>query len=37
MHSVHLEIFREIQGIGSASGIIYQPNLLYTIGDNSGF
>lgn len=37
MHSVHLEIFREIQGIGSASGMIYQPNLLYIIGDNSGF
>jgi len=37
MHSVHLEIFREIQGIGSASGIIYRPNLLYIIGDNSGF
>lgn len=37
MYSINLEIFREIQGIGSASGIISKKDLLYIIGDNSGY
>lgn len=37
MYSINLEIFKEIQGIGSASGIISKADLLYIIGDNSGY
>jgi len=37
MYSINLEIFREIEGIGSASGIISKKDLLYIIGDNSGY
>ncbi|MFC4212983.1 DUF6929 family protein [Pedobacter lithocola] len=35
MHSTHLEIFAEIDGIGSASGLFLKENKLYIIGDNS--
>lgn len=37
MYSISLEIYKEIQGIGSASGIISKKDLLYIIGDNSGY
>ncbi|RNL54721.1 DUF6929 family protein [Pedobacter jejuensis] len=36
MHSTQLEIFAEIDGIGSASGLFLKENKLYIIGDNSG-
>jgi len=35
MHSTELEVFTEIDGIGSASGIFLKKNKLYIIGDNS--
>ena len=37
MHSTQLEVFAEIDGIGSASGLFLQEDLLYIIGDNSGY
>ena len=37
MHSTQLEVFAEIDGIGSASGLFLHRDLLYIIGDNSGF
>lgn len=37
MHSTHLEVFAEIDGIGSASGLFVNENLLYIIGDNSAY
>jgi len=37
MHSTHLAIFAEIEGIGSASGLFVAGDLLYIIGDNSGY
>jgi len=37
MHSTQLEVFTEIDGIGSASGLFLQEDLLYIIGDNSGY
>ncbi|MCX2493958.1 hypothetical protein OQX63_10770 [Pedobacter sp. PF22-3] len=37
MHSTKLEVFAEIDGIGSASGLFLQEDLLYIIGDNSGY
>ncbi|MFW0715796.1 DUF6929 family protein [Pedobacter sp. N23S346] len=37
MYSTHLEIFRQIKGIGSASGIFSADEQLYIVGDNSGF
>ncbi|RBQ02769.1 DUF6929 family protein [Pedobacter miscanthi] len=37
MHSTHLEVFAEIDGIGSASGLFLNEDLLYIIGDNSGY
>jgi len=37
MHSTTLEVFAEIDGIGSASGLFLQEDLLYIIGDNSGY
>lgn len=36
MHSTTLEVFAEIDGIGSASGLFLHEDLLYIIGDNSG-
>lgn len=37
MHSTQLEVFAEIDGIGSASGLFLRGDLLYIIGDNSGY
>lgn len=37
MEKFTLEILCQIIGIGSASGLIYQDQSLYIIGDNSGF
>lgn len=37
MYSIKLEIFKQIKGIGSASGIYSSAEQLYIIGDNSGF
>lgn len=37
MHATQLEVFAEIDGIGSASGLFLQEDLLYIIGDNSGY
>jgi hypothetical protein len=37
MHSTTLEVFAEIDGIGSASGLFLAGDLLYIIGDNSGY
>lgn len=37
MEKFTLEILYHIIGIGSASGLFYQNNSLYIIGDNSGF
>ncbi|WP_025145264.1 DUF6929 family protein [Pedobacter jeongneungensis] len=37
MHSTQLEVFAEIEGIGSASGLFLYTDLLYIIGDNSGY
>jgi len=37
MKKFTLEVLFHIIGIGSASGLFYQSNLLYLIGDNSGF
>ncbi len=37
MHSTQLEVFAEIEGIGSASGLFIHGDLLYIIGDNSGY
>ncbi|TCD22032.1 hypothetical protein EZ456_17990 [Pedobacter psychrodurus] len=36
MHSTTLEVFAEIDGIGSASGLFLHADLLHIIGDNSG-
>ncbi|KQR69875.1 hypothetical protein [Pedobacter sp. Leaf176] len=35
MHSTELEVFAEIHGIGSASGLFLKEKKLYIIGDNS--
>ncbi|QNN41095.1 DUF6929 family protein [Pedobacter roseus] len=37
MHSTQLEVFAEIEGIGSASGLFIHGDLLYILGDNSGY
>lgn len=37
MYSTTLEVFAGIEGIGSASGLFLQEDLLYIIGDNSGY
>ena len=37
MHSTTLEVFAEIDGIGSASGLFLHEDLLYIIGDSSGY
>jgi len=37
MHSTTLEVFTEIDGIGSASGLLLHEDLMYIIGDNSGY
>ena len=37
MHSTTLEVFAEIDGIGSASGLFLHEDFLYIIGDNSGY
>ncbi len=37
MHSTTLAVFAEINGIGSASGLFLNKDLLYVIGDNSGY
>lgn len=37
MKKFTLELFTTIIGIGSASGLFFQDNSLYLIGDNSGF
>ncbi|WP_426326164.1 DUF6929 family protein [Pedobacter sp. R-06] len=37
MHSTTLEVFAEIDGIGAASGLFLHEDLLYIIGDNSGY
>lgn len=37
MEKFTLEILFHIIGIGSASGLLYQDNSLYVIGDNSGY
>lgn len=37
MEKFTLEILFQIIGIGSASGLLYQDNALYIIGDNSGY
>ena len=37
MEKFTLEILFQIIGIGSASGLIYQDNSLFIIGDNSGY
>lgn len=36
MHSTTLDVFAEIDGIGSASGLFLHEDLLYIISDNSG-
>jgi len=36
MHSTTLDVFAEIDGIGSASGLFLHQDLLYIISDNSG-
>jgi len=37
MYSTQLEVFAEIDGIGSASGLFIKGDLLYIIGDNSAY
>ncbi|NHN25063.1 hypothetical protein FIA58_005165 [Flavobacterium jejuense] len=37
MEKFQLQLFQEIIGIGSASGILYHNNLLFIISDNSSF
>ncbi|TDE06101.1 DUF6929 family protein [Flavobacterium hiemivividum] len=37
MKKITLELFTTIIGLGSASGLFFQGNFLYLIGDNSGF
>ncbi|MCZ4245329.1 DUF6929 family protein [Pedobacter punctiformis] len=37
MHKTGLNIFAEIDGIGAASGLFVKDDLLYIIGDNSGY
>jgi len=37
MYSAHLDVFAEIEGIGSASGLFASGDLLYIIGDNSAY
>lgn len=37
MFSTHLEVFAEIDGIGSASGLFLSGDFLYIIGDNSAY
>ncbi|SES07140.1 DUF6929 family protein [Pedobacter rhizosphaerae] len=37
MYATHLEVFAEIEGIGAASGLFLAADLLYIIGDNSGY
>jgi len=37
MYSTQLEVFAEIDGIGSASGLFFHRDLLYIIGDNSAY
>jgi len=37
MHSTTLEVFAEIDGINSASGLFLKGDLLYIIGDNSAY
>lgn len=37
MHKTDLNIFAEIEGIGAASGLFINDDLLYIIGDNSGY
>jgi len=37
MYSTDLEIFKQIKGIGSASGIFSDAEQLYIVGDNSAF
>lgn len=37
MYSTQLEIFKKIEGIGSASGIFSDGGQLYIVGDNSAF
>ncbi|MBB6236202.1 hypothetical protein HDC90_000808 [Pedobacter sp. AK013] len=37
MYSAHLDVFAEIDGIGSASGLFASGDLLYIIGDNSAY
>lgn len=37
MHKTDLNIFAEIEGIGAASGLFLNHDLLYVIGDNSGY
>lgn len=37
MYSTRLDFFAEIDGIGSASGLFLHADLLYIIGDNSGY
>ncbi|KQM78774.1 hypothetical protein ASE74_12475 [Pedobacter sp. Leaf216] len=37
MYSTRLTVFAEIDGIGSASGLFLHKDLLYIIGDNSGY
>lgn len=37
MYSTQLRVFAEIEGIGAASGLFLIDDLLYVIGDNSGY
>jgi len=37
MEKFQLQLFLQIIGIGSASGLLYKDNSLFIIGDNSGF
>jgi hypothetical protein len=37
MHTTQLEVFAEIEGINSASGLFLKEGLLYIIGDNSAY
>jgi hypothetical protein len=37
MEKIQLSAFLEIEGIGAASGIVYNNNSLYIVSDNSGF
>lgn len=37
MYKNELEVFAKIKGVGSASGLFLYQNLLYVIGDNSGY